>query len=196
MTEALNQSTRTVGGARTFVLHKIEAAKRVLGLKRSHPEFETMSDEELEAWRQNFLLRINTELAWRNYLRSDEAKAISRRYDRVTMGASYSIFVSLSAVLVALGFDLSHIGTMLFLIGTVVAASIPVHRLARSRYSYKPFRYAIENYWPTDDGDPRTDISAVPETVMDRFGQGLYVLFWLFLILQGWFTLLFVLQHQ
>ena len=198
MADVLNQRERIGAAVQRLVLSSIACLRRALGLNRSRTNFDAMSPDELEQWRENFQHRVNIRCAWSNYLRSEEGRAIERRYDQVVSWFFYPTLATLPVLLFVLGFDPRNTGTSLFMIGMVTLLIFPVARFARRRHPHRSLDYIVENYWPTNDDDPRTDASALPppkETVLDRLAQAIYVDFWPLMILQGLFILVFMLQR-
>ena len=174
--------------SRTADLDVFSAWKNKLWAWRANiPDFDAMSDQEFEHWRQDFRLKLDAELAWLNYKRSDEWKALERSYNKwAGWWPFFTAYVVISLALWFAGADFAGVYEPLISLGGAFAVSIAVTFYARKRYSPHSWEYILENYWPTDDGDPKTDVSALPtqpETISDRLFQGLWVILWLAFIL-------------
>ena len=127
------------------------------------PDFDAMSDQEFELWRQDFDLKLDVELAWLNYKRGDEWKARERSYNKWTgWWPFFTAYVVISLALWFAGADFAGTNAPLISLVGAFAISIAVMVYARKRYKPHSWEYIFENYWPTTDGDPETDVSALP----------------------------------
>lgn len=154
------------------------------------PDLEAMPEDEFQEWHEKFLFRIDCQLAWSNYVRSDEAKSILDGYNRFTDGAFYIALLGSGFLAYIIGLDLGSLYASFFVIGATLAMSFGAVSYARRRYALKPLQYAVDNYWPTNDGNPKTDHSAIPERpegIGDRLAHFLFVAFWLAFILGNLF---------
>jgi hypothetical protein len=153
---------------------------RLLFWRPAGPDFDAMTDEQFEEWRENFRFKINLQLAQYNYFRSDEWKPIKAKYDKLTRTISFSTLIILLVAAQIAGYDLNGGPTTYAVFGLTLVAGLLAALYARNKYRPPSIIYIAENYWPTNDGDPKTDAGAVaglPETIGDRFWQALYVIF-------------------